>query len=202
MQLRLTKENEWLFAKIGLTSSADINKRINDSLKQDGSTLYTQPQKENESILPLLLRLVEAQEHIAKNTGCVVPTHPVNESSEKDKPRYDALKAWQSIKLPKTSVQWIWIPTMTIEELYWWPEKPKERLLSEKQRQRVDDLCNKTIKGISSDWDRESSAWATRDLSLVYNSMKWPADLYDQYARLIQEWLLRDWEYKAHLFKF
>ncbi len=215
MQLRLTKENEGLLAKIGLTSGTDINKWINDLLKQDGSTLYTEKQPTDfSSLLPFLSSIEESLAVMACSAGRVWQ-RTLPESSEKEKPRYDALKVWQTIKLPQTSVQWIWLPnekapsslnyetpTMTIEELYWWPEKPKERLLSEKQQQWVDDLCNKTIKGISSDGDRESSAWATRDLSLVYNSMKWPADLYDQYVRLMQEWLLRDWEHKAHLFQF
>ncbi len=216
-QIRLSQSNIELLDKIGLLTSDQMNSHINKLLKTNVHEC-TQPQKENESIIPLLLRLVQAQEHIAKNTGCVVPTHPVNESSDKTP---DWMKTWvfdligTSIKLPQTSVQWIWIPNekapsslnyetpaMTIEELYWWPKKPERRELTPKQSERVLDLFNETVANISSDWDRESPSWSTRDVSLVYKSIGWRDNLYDQYMRMVQTWLLQDWEHKAHLFQF
>lgn len=227
MQLRLTKENEGLLAKIGLTSGTDINKWINDSLKQNGSILYTPQQPiDFSSLLPFLSSIEESLAIMACASGRVWQ-RTLNESSEREsKPlvisdfdlsgvpdRFNLVG--QSIRLPKTSVQWIWMPdekapsslnywtpSLTLEEQYWWPKKPKKIPLSDDKQQWVDDLFNKTINGISSDGDWESSSGATRNIWLVYQSLKWPANLYDQYVRLMQEWLLDNWEEKAELFRF
>lgn len=197
-QVRLSKWNIKTMESLGFLTSDEINLYISSILSNDVHPCTPEKQKETESILPLLLRLVEAQESIAKNTSCVVPSHPLEKSSEKTKQSVQDIVKQQMI----TRNNYYRDEDQSIEEQYWWPKRPKERPLSEKQQQWIDDLFNKTMGWISSDWDWESSSGATRNLNIVYESLKWPADLYDQYVRMMQERILDNWEEKAELFKF
>lgn len=188
MQLRLTKENEGLLAKIGLTSGADINRWINDSLKQNSSTLYTEKQPTDFSfIIPFLSSIEESLAVMACATGRVWQ-RTLDKSSEKQKPIVTR-NNYRDEDLP-------------IEEQYWRPKKPVYRTLSPAQQDWVLDLVRKTINSISQDWDWDSPTGSTRDIQLVYNSLNWPADLYDQYKIYMYEWVLDNWEHKADLFKF
>lgn len=199
MQIRLTKENLIALNSIWISTQKDVNDWIRDTLLGEANVKQmwsNQPQQNNDSLIPLLVRLVEAQESIALSAGRVWQ-RTLNESSEQS-PEWT--KTWM-FKLENWNIKLI-KDDKSIEEQYWRPKKPNHRTLSPAQQDWVLDLVKKTINWISSDWDWESNSGTTRNIQLVYESLKWPADLYDQYKIYMYEWLLDNQEEKAELFKF
>lgn len=198
-QVRLSKWNVETLESLGFLTSDEMNLYISSILNSDVHQCTPEKQPTDfSSLLPFLSSIQDSLQSIACASGRVWQ-RTLSESFEKEPSLSDLFKVGEHIKLPK-NIQWT--GALTLGEQYWRSKTPKERPLSDKQQQWVGDLCNKTINGISSDWDWESSSGSTRNVSLVYGSLWWPVDLYDQYVRIMQEWLLDNWGHKAELFKF